>query len=78
MDALLESLGRLLGIFKEPVQVLMLLVIVSQAFGIYKLVVFFLDRTDKDMEARVKLATSLDGLADIIDRLEKTTHGKHS
>jgi hypothetical protein len=66
MDALLEALGRLLGVFKDPLQVFMFLIIVAEGFGIYKLTRFFLDRTDKDMEARVKLATAMEGLTAII------------
>lgn len=66
MDALLEAIGRLLGVFKDPTQVLLLLICFAEGFAIYKLVRFFLDRTDKDMDARVKLATAMEGLTDII------------
>lgn len=66
MDALLESIGRLLGVFKDPTQVILLLVAIAEGFAIYKLVRFFLDRTDKDLEARVKLATAMEGLTAII------------
>lgn len=66
MDALLESIGRLFGAFKDPVQIILLLICLAEGFGIYKLVRFFLDRTDKDMDARVKLATAMEGLTAII------------
>jgi hypothetical protein len=66
MDALLEAIGNLFKVFKDPLQVFMLLIIIAEGVGIWKLVRFFLDRTDKDMEARVKLATAMEGLTDII------------
>ena len=66
MDALLAAIGKLFAVFTDPVQIVLLFVAMAEGFAIYKLVRFFLDRTDKDMEARVKLATALEGLSAII------------
>ena len=74
MDALLASLGKLFGVFTDPAQVVLLLIALAEGFAIYKLVSFFLERTEKDMESRVKLATALEGLTAIIK--EKIGNGK--
>lgn len=66
MDALLESLGKLLGVFKDPTQVLLLLVATAEGFAIYKIMRWIFDRMDRDLEARTKLATAMEGLTDII------------
>lgn len=76
MDALLEAIAKLLGTFKDPVQVVLLLVCLAEGFGLYKIIRFLLDRADKDMEARVKVATAMEGLTDIIK--EKMANGKSS
>ena len=66
MDSLFESIGKLLGVFKDPTQVVLLLLCFAEGFAIYKLVRFFLDRIDKDLEARIKFSTALEGLTEII------------
>ena len=66
MDALFDALAKLLAVFKDPTQVVLLFVCISEGYGIYRLVRFMLDRADKDLEARVKLATALEGLTGII------------
>ena len=66
MDPIWAQVARLFGVFTEPVQVVLLLIAGAEGFAIYKLVRFFLDRTDRDLEARVKLATAMEGLTAII------------
>lgn len=61
MDALLESIGKLFGIFKDPVNVLLLLIVLGEAFGIYRLSKFIMDRYDADIKSRSDLATAING-----------------
>lgn len=66
MDALFEALGKLLSVFKDPVNVILLFVCLAEGFGLYKIVRFIMDRSERDLEARVKLATAMEGLTAII------------
>lgn len=75
MDALLAELARLLGVFRDPVNVVLLLVSIAEGAAIYRLVRFFMDRSDKDLEGRIKLATALEGLEEIIR--EKLSNAKN-
>ena len=68
MDALFESVGRLLGVFKDPVNVILLLVALVEGFFLYKMVSFLQQRFDKDIESRTLLATALNGLTKAIKR----------
>ena len=68
MDALIESVGRLLGMFKDPVNVILLLVALVEGFFLYKMVSFLQQRFDKDIESRTLLATALNGLTKAIKR----------
>ena len=66
----------MLGVFKDPTQVVLLLIAAAEGFAIYKLVRFFLDRTDRDLEARVKLATAMEGLTAIIKEVKEKMAAK--
>ena len=66
MDALLESVGRLLGTFKDPVQVLLLLICFAEGFALYKLASIFITGHNAQVESRLKMAAALEALTDMI------------
>ena len=66
MDALLESVGRLLGTFKDPVQVLLLLICFAEGFALYKLASIFITSHQAQIESRLKMAAALEALTDMI------------
>ena len=68
MDALFESIGKLFLVFKDPVNVILLLVAIVEGFFLYKMVSFLQQRFDKDIESRTLLATALNGLTRAIKR----------
>ena len=68
MDALLESIGKLFLVFKDPVNVILLILALVEGFFIYKFVLFLQDRYDKDIASRASLATALSGLTKAIKR----------
>ena len=59
MDELLKAVANLLGTFKDPTQVLLLLVALGEAFIIWRGVRWMMERNEKDIEARLSLATAL-------------------
>ena len=67
MDALLESVGRLLGTFKDPVQVLLLLICFAEGFALYKLASIFIVGHQAQIESRLKMASALEALKDMIE-----------
>ena len=69
MDALLESIGKLLGVFKDPVNVILLLLCLAEGWVIYRFGRFMMERYDKDIESRLKSAESFDGLTKAIEGL---------
>ena len=66
MDALLASLAKLLGVFTEPVQVVLLLIAIAEAGAIYILSRFILDGIPKDRERDIADAKAMEGLTAII------------
>ena len=68
MDALLESIGRLFGVFKDPVNVILLLLAMVEGFFLYKFVQFWQSSHLKEIDSRVALATALNGLTKAIKR----------
>ena len=68
MDALFESIGRLLGVFRDPVNVLLLLGLAGLGYWNTRLTQFIMQRYDKDIESRASLATALNGLTKAIKR----------
>jgi len=66
MDSFFDSLGKLLGTFKDPTQVVLLLICIGEAVFIYKIARFVMDRYDKEIESRGVLANALNGLKDVI------------
>jgi hypothetical protein len=66
MDSFFEAIGKLLGVFKEPTQVVLLLVALAEGFGIYKLARFIFDQIEKDRERDLNLAKAMEGLTAII------------
>jgi hypothetical protein len=73
MDDLLKAVANLLGTFKDPTQVLLLLVALGESFIIWRFVRWLMERNEKDIEARTLLATTLGQLADAVKRDD---HGK--
>lgn len=71
MDALLASLGKLLAVFTEPVQVVLLLVVFALAFALYKVAMFLAGRWEDSIKAQQAMSSSLNGLADLIKDLSK-------
>jgi len=61
MDELLAAIGKLFGIFKDPVNVLLLLIVCGEAFGLWKMAKFVMDRYDADIKSRSDLATAING-----------------
>lgn len=70
MDALLEAVAKLFLVFKDPVNVILLLVAASSLFANYYIVRFLLNSWEAAIESRLKLSASLDGLTDIIKELK--------
>ena len=70
MDALLEAVARLLGTFKDPVQVVLLLMCFALSFALYKLARFMMDSYEAQINSRVQLANALDGLTSIIKEVK--------
>lgn len=64
MDALLEAFARLIGTFKDPVNVVFLLVCAAEAAIIYKFSKFLMDRYSQDIESRAKMASVLEQIYD--------------
>ena len=71
MDAIFSSIGSLLGAFKDPTQIVLLLVAIAEGVIIYKLGIFFFTRYQDDIESRLKAATAFDNLAKGIDKLSE-------
>ncbi len=67
MDALLTAIAGLFGAFKDPATIAFLLISVAEAWIIWKLAKWFMDRADKDMESRTQLATVLNRWADLVE-----------
>lgn len=61
MDSLLESIGKLLTVFKDPLVVFLLLLVAAEAYGLAKFVKFLMDRYDGDIKSRSDLATAING-----------------
>lgn len=76
MDALLEALAKLLGVFKDPAQVVLLLVAVAEGFALYKLVRVLLTSWEAAIVSREKMADALDGLNATIK--ESLKNGKYT
>lgn len=70
MDDLLSAIGRLFGIFKDPVNVLLLLIVLGEAFGIWKLAKFIMDRYDADIKSRADLASAIQGFTKQLDGID--------
>lgn len=64
MDALLGSLGNLLAVFKDPVNVVLLLVCVSEGYFIYVL-------RRENREDRDKLIPVLNKIGDSLDNMRQ-------
>lgn len=71
MDALLESLGKLLGVFTQPVDVVLLLVTFALSFSLYKVAMFLASRWEDSIKAQQGMAESLRGLTELIKGLQK-------
>lgn len=71
MDSLLSALGKLLGVFTEPVQVVLLLVVFALAFALYKVAMFLASRWEDSIKAQQGMAESLRGLTELIKGLQK-------
>ena len=67
MDELLGSIGRLFSTFKDPVQVLLLLICFAEGFALYKLASIFITSHQAQIESRLKMAAALEGLKDMIE-----------
>ena len=66
MDALLESLGKLLGTFKDPVQVVLLFVVAGLSFVCWKLVRFIMDTYERGIASDIKMTQALEVLSTAI------------
>ena len=60
MDALLEALAKLLGVFKEPVQVVFLLVIAGLSVFSWKMVRFVMDTYERGIASDIKMTNALE------------------
>lgn len=76
MDALLEAIAKLFLVFKDPVNVVLLLVAATSLYANYYLVRFLMNSWEAGIESRMKMSASLDGLATIIK--ESLKNGKTS
>lgn len=69
VDALFEAVGKLLGVFKDPVNVILLLVVVAEGVIIWKGLTFYLGWVKSQTEADLKMSSSLDGLTKLVERI---------
>lgn len=67
MDDLIKAIAGLFGAFKDPATIAFLLISCAEAFIIWKMGKWFMDRADKDMESRTQLATVLNRWADLVE-----------
>ena len=67
MDALLESIGKLFGAFKDPVQIVLLLICFAEGWALYKLASIFITSHQAQIESRLKMASALEALKDMIE-----------
>ena len=71
MDELLAAIGKLFGVFKDPLTVFMLLVMFGLAFALYKVVKFIMDRYDADIRSRADLASAIQGFSKQLGAIEE-------
>lgn len=71
MEELAAAVARLFGVFTDPVNVLLLLIVFAEAFGLYKFAQFFMQRYDKEIDSRTQLANALNGLTKAVQEDEK-------
>lgn len=69
MDGLFEGLGKLLGTFKDPTQVVLLLVCLAEGFGLYRLVKFLTDNYKTSIENDLRNAQALEGVQRILEKV---------
>ena len=62
MDALLASLGKLLGAFTQPVQIVLLFMIAGLAAFCWRLVKFIMDTYERGIASDIKMTTALENL----------------
>lgn len=70
MDELAAAIGKLLGVFKDPVNVILLLLVIGEGFGIWKLVRFLMDRYEADVKSRADLAAAIQGFTKQLGEIE--------
>jgi hypothetical protein len=68
MDSLFEAIGKLFGVFKDPVNVLLLLFAALEAFVIYKFVQFFFATYKESIQNDLRNTQALEGVKQALER----------
>ena len=66
MDPIWAQVARLIGVFTEPVQVVLLLIAIAEGAAIYFLGRYILNNIEKDRERDLAQARATEGLTAII------------
>ena len=69
MDALLEAIGKLFLVFKDPVNVILLLLCSVSVFGNYKMVMFFLSNYKESVANDLRNAQALEGVQKTLEKV---------
>lgn len=70
MEALLEAIAKLFGVFKDPVNVILLLLVCGLSFSLYKAMKFIADRYDADIKSRSDFAAALNNFTQRLGNIE--------
>ena len=69
MDAIFGAIAKLLGAFTEPVQVVLLLMVILEGVGLYLAWVFFTSNYKSSIENDLRNAQALEGVQRALEKV---------